>query len=45
MMTSDLMLHLARDRQRDLMAEAAKHRLVASGRRHRRWTMNRSTKD
>jgi hypothetical protein len=36
MMTSDLMLNLARDRQRDLLADAARTRLVASGRRTRR---------
>jgi hypothetical protein len=35
MMTSELMLNLARDRQRDLVAEAANARLVASGRRNR----------
>ena len=37
MMSSDLMLTLARDRHRDLMAQAAEHRLVASRRRPRRW--------
>jgi hypothetical protein len=38
MMTPELMLSLARDRQRDLIAEAAKTRLVARGRRARRAT-------
>ena len=37
MMTSNLMLDLARDRQRELRAEAARHRLSARG-RTRRWT-------
>lgn len=48
MMTTDLMLNLARDRQRDLLAEAAKSRLAAVGRRARRrknWVRFLSNKD
>ena len=37
MMTSDLMLNLAKDRHRDLIDAAAKHRMAVAGRRPRRW--------